>query len=117
MKTLIIAATIASAFALPAAALDLGNGFTLDNTVTLEYHVEADTTVADFETELTYSVSEQVSVYAYTYVDLKDVDFTGIDLGVDYTPAQVKNLVLNAEAQFDDSFEYQELVISAEYKF
>jgi hypothetical protein len=117
MKKLLITTAALFALATPALAIDLGNGWVFDNTVTLEYFVEAETTAATYEAELSYALNTEVTLYAYTEVDLKDVDFTGLDLGVNYAPDQLKYVNFNAEVQLDDKFSYNELVLTAEVRF
>ncbi len=117
MKKIILASAAIAALATPTLAVDLGRGWALNNTVTLEYFVEAEDAVATYEAELTYSVNDQLSLYAYTEIDLEDIDFVGLDLGATYNPAQLEIAEFNIEAQFDNDLEYQELVLSAELQF
>lgn len=117
MKTLLITTAALVALAMPAAALDLGNGVAFDNTVSVDYSVEGDSFTTLYEGEVGYSVTEEVRVYAYTDVDLQDIAFTGVDIGAEYTPATAKFVTLSAEAQFDENIEYTDLVLSAELSF
>jgi hypothetical protein len=117
MKKLLITTAALFALATPALAIDLGNGWAFDNTVTLEYFVEAEETEATYEAELSYSLSDQLYVYAFTEVDLRNVNFDGLDLGVNYSPAQIEYLNLNAEIRLDDELSYDELVLTAEVRF
>lgn len=117
MKKILLTTAALVALASPALAVDLGNGWALDNTVTLEYFVEAEDATAAYEAELNYQVTDEVKLYAFTEVDLEDVRFEGVDLGVNYAPAQVEYVNFNAEIQLDDSFDYQELVLTAEVTF
>lgn len=117
MTKLLLTTAAVFALATPALAIELGNGFAFDNTVTLEYAVEAEDTVATYEADLNYQLNDEVSLYAFTEVDLQDVDFTGLDLGVDYSPAKLSAVQFNAEIQLDDQLRYDELVLSAEVSF
>lgn len=117
MKKILLTTAALFTLATPALAIDLGNGWAFDNTVTLEYYVEAEDTDATYEAKLSYAVGAEVSLYAYTEVDLEDVDFTGLDLGVNYAPEQLKYLNFNAELQLDDELSYNELVLTAEVSF
>lgn len=117
MKNLLITTAALVVLAMPAAALDLGNGFTLDNTVGVDYSVEGDAFTTLYEGEVSYNVTDEVRLYAYTDVDLQDVAFTGVDVGAEYSPASAQYLTLTAEAQFDDSINYTDLVLSAELSF
>lgn len=117
MKKLLLTTATVLALASPALAVDLGNGWALDNTVTLDYYVEAEDTTAVYEAELNYQLNSEVKLYAYTEVDLEDVHFDGLDLGVNYAPAQVQYMSFNAEVQLDDNLNYDELVLTAEVNF
>ena len=117
MKKLLLTTATMFALATPALAVDLGNGWAFDNTVTLEYFVEAEDTDATYEAELSYAWGSEVTLYAYTEVDLEDIDFTGLDLGVNYAPEQLKYVNFNAEVQLDDDLSYDELVLTAEVRF
>jgi len=117
MKKLLLTSAVVAALATPALALDLGNGWALDNTATLDYYVEAEDVTAVYEAELSYKVNDEVKLYAYTEVDLEDVHFDGLDLGVNYAPAQVQYINFNAEVQLDGSLDYEELVLTAEVNF
>jgi hypothetical protein len=117
MKKILLTTATLIALASPALAIDLGNGWAFDNTVTLDYYVEAEDTSAVYEGELSYQLNEEVKLYAFTAVDLEDVRFNGVDLGVNYAPAQVQYMNFNAEIQLDDSLDYSELVLTAEVTF
>jgi hypothetical protein len=117
MKKILLTTAALVALASPALAVELGNGWAFDSTVTLDYYVEAEDTVAVYEGELNYQVNDEVKLYAFTAVDLEDVHFEGIDLGVNYAPAQVQYLNFNAEIQLDDNLDYSELVVTAEVSF
>lgn len=117
MKKILLTTATLIALASPALAVELGNGWALDNTVTLDYFVEAEDATAVYEAELNYHLNDEVKLYAFTAVDLEDVHFDGVDLGVNYAPAQIQYMNFNAEIQLDGSFDYQELVLTAEVTF
>lgn len=117
MKNILITTAALITLAMPAAALDLGNGFTFDNTVGVDYSVENDAFTSLYEGEVSYNVTDEVRLYAYSDIDLQDVAFTGIDLGAEYSPASATYVTLTAEAQFDENVEYTDLVLSAELSF
>ena len=117
MKKILLTTAALVALASPALAVDLGNGWAFDSTVTLDYYVEAEDTSAVYEGELSYQVNGEVKLYAFTAVDLEDAHFNGLDLGVNYAPAQVQYLNFNAEVQLDDELNYNELVLTAEVSF
>lgn len=117
MKKILLTTATLIALASPALAAELGNGWAFDTTITLDYYVESEDTVATYEGELNYHVNDEVKLYLYTEVDLEDVQFDGVDLGVNYAPAQVKYVNFNAEVQLDDNLEYDELKLTAEVSF
>ena len=117
MKKILLTTATLVALASPALAVELGNGWAFDSTVTLDYYVESENTEAIYEGELNYQLNDEVKLYAFTEVDLKDVHFDGVDLGVNYSPAQVQYLNLNAEIQLDSDLDYSELVLTAEVSF
>ena len=117
MNKILVTTVALVALTSPAMAIDLGNSWAFDNTITLEYFVEAEDTQATYEAELNYAFNDQLYAYAYTGIDLTDVNFEGLDLGVNYAPAQLKYVNFNAEVRLDDKLSYNELVVSAEVNF
>lgn len=117
MKNLLITAAAVTTLAAPAMAADFGNGFALDTTVSAEYSVEQDNLSAIYEGQLNYAIGKGFSTYAYTEVDLRDPEFTGLDLGIEYNSYELEALTIAAEVQLDDSLEYSDLVLKAELEF
>lgn len=117
MKNLLITAAVLTMLAAPAMATDLGNGFALDTTVSTEYSVEQGKLSAFYEGQLNYAIGSGFSAYAYTEVDLRDPEFTGLDLGVEYNASELEAVTLAAEVQLDDKLEYSDLVLKAELEF
>jgi spermidine/putrescine-binding protein len=117
MKKLLTTAAVILAAATPAFALDLGNGWAFDNEVTLKYYVESQETAATYEGELSYAVTSEVSLYARTEVDLKDLNFTEIGLGATYTPQQLKYVSFSVEAQLDNSLSYNQVALVGQLRF
>lgn len=117
MKNLLITTAVLATFAVPAMAADLGNGFILDTTISTEYSVENDKLSAFYEGQLNYAFGNGFNAYAYTEVDLRDPEFVGLDLGVEYNRAELQALTLTAEVQLDDKLEYSDLVLKAELEF
>ena len=117
MKNLLITSAVLAAFATPSLAVELGNGFAYDTTLTAEYSVEADTFTTPYEGELNYDLAAGLKAYADTTVDLQELDFTGVDLGLEYVPAKFDKLTITTEAQFDADLEYSDLVVTAELEF
>lgn len=117
MKNLLITSAVLALFATPSLALDLGNGLAWDNTVTAEYSVETEIFTSVYETEFNYSFDNGLVAYAQTEIDLQAVDFTGLDLGLEYVPAKFNKLTVTTEAQFDSDLNYTDVVLTAEVKF
>ena len=117
MKNVLLTTAAMLALASPALAMELGNGWAFDNAVTIEYSAEAKETAATYEADLNFQLNDEVSLYAFTEVDLQDVAFDGADLGVSYTPAQLTAVTLNAEVQLDNELRYDEFVMSAKLSF
>ena len=117
MKNVLIVSALLATLATPSLAFDLGRGFVLDNTVTAEYSVETDVFTSIYEAEVNYVFDNGVLAYAQTEIDLQDIDFTGLNLGVEYAPVAFNELTLNTEVQFDSDLNYSDLVLTAEVKF
>lgn len=117
MKNLLITSAVLAAFATPSLAVELGKGFAYDSTITAEYSVETENFTTVYEGELNYDLSTGLKVYAYTAVDLQDIDFTGVDIGLEYVPTKFDKLTITTEAQFNADLEYSDLIITAELKF
>jgi hypothetical protein len=117
MKKLLTTAAVILAAATPALALDLGNGWALDNEVTLKYYVETHETTATYEGQLSYAVNTQVSVYARTEVDLANLNFTEVGLGATYTPQQLQAVSFTVEAQLDNSLSYNQVALVGRVRF
>jgi opacity protein-like surface antigen len=117
MKKLLITSTILTLLATPALALDFGNGIALNNTITAEYSVETDVFTTTYEPQLQYSLGNGVVAYAETLIDLQDIDFVGLDIGLEYTPAKFDKLTVTTEVQFDADLGYSDVVVKAELTF
>lgn len=117
MKKLLITSALFAVLATPTLAFDLGRGFVLDNTVTAEYSVETEVFTTLYEAEVNYAFDNGVLAYAQTEIDLQDVDFNGLDLGLEYVPAELDQLTLTTEVQFDSDLNYSDVVLTAEVKF
>lgn len=117
MKNVLITSAILALLATPSLAVELGNGFALDTTIIAEYSVETELFTATYEPELRYTLNSEVVLYTETVIDLQDVDFVGLDVGVEYTPAKFDVLTLTTEAQFDEDLQYSDVVVKAEFNF
>lgn len=120
MKSIMLATVALFGFVGAASALELGqSGVFLDNTTTATYSVETDVFTATHELNLNYNIADKTTVYALTEVDLSDVDFVGLELGVDYAAwAQGSNEVnLNAHVLLNEDLDYTDTVVELEVKF
>lgn len=120
-KTLITMVTMTLLLATPALAIDFGNGLSLENTIHLEYSKEASSFDASYyEAELGYAVNDSLNLYADTTIalgNLKELNFSGVNLGVEFAPPTELDLLINVEAQFDQDLQYSDVVIYAELEF
>lgn len=115
MKNII--AILAAALAVSATsvkAADLGKGFALDSTTTFTYQVEASDFVANQELELNYQIVDGLTAFAYTQTNIRDVSFTGLDLGARYA---INNFEVESAVQFDTDLEYTELYVTLQLNF
>lgn len=116
MKNLI--AIVAAALAIStssAYAIELGGGLVLDSTTTIKYEVEAADYTVDQEFEVSYTVLEGLKAFAYTDMNLRNINFEGVDLGARYTISD--NFELESAVQLDSDFNYDELYISLAINF
>lgn len=117
MKNLLITSAVLAMLATPSLALDLGNKFSLDNDIKALYSFEAQDFTASDKIELNYHIKDSLKVYLDSTVNLRDINFNGANLGVEFVPASFNKITINAEAQFDDKLHYSDVVIYAELKF
>lgn len=117
MKNLLITSAVLAMLATPSLALQLNDKLSFNNDVVAAYSVETDVFSASNTFELNYEVRDGLEVYFDSTIDLQDIDFSGANLGVSYTPASFNKITVTTEAQFDANLDYSDLVISAELKF
>ena len=116
MKNLLIAATALSLLGTSAMAFDIGSQAYLDSTVDVVYSVEQEDFTAEYELELGADLNDSFTVYGVTTVDIRDPDFTGLEIGVDYT-APMGNLVLTSAVLLDPDVEYVDVELRASLSF
>lgn len=117
MTKLLIATSMVALVSTPALAIDFNNGLALTNTIEANYSIEAEDFTAGYTAKLGYVVTEGLVAYATTGIDLRDPAFTGLDLGVEYSPAQLSSATLTAEAQFDENLDYSDVVLGLKLEF
>lgn len=99
-------------------AFDFGNsGVALDSRVELTYETKAEEFEATYEANLNYEFMTDLTVYVETEVDLAEPEFTGVDTGLSYEPAQFDGLEAWVEASFDEDFENDAVTIGVAYEF
>jgi hypothetical protein len=117
MRNLLLATTAIFAFAGTANAFDLGNGFRLDNTVEFVYSVETQTFTSTYEPELSYAFAPDWRVFALTEFDLQDINFEGLELGIEWAPAAYSFATFTATAFFDNGMNYTDIEVMLEIRF
>ena len=104
MKTLLITAAALMLTTTSAFAFDITEQVFLDNTTDFVYSVEDE----DFTIEHT--------VYDNTEFDLRDIDFTELELGMDYEVPTV-DLTLTTAVLLDENLEYTDVELRASFSF
>ena len=116
MKKILLATVAMFGFVGAASALELGNGLALDNEVYAAYELNAEVTTWEYTANLNYTVAEGVVAYVETVVDLQDIDYNGLEIGVTYaTP--VNGLDLGAYATYDADWNNDKVVVEATFSF
>jgi hypothetical protein len=98
-------------------AFEITPSIVLENTVTTEYSVENDTFDSSFESELIYGVNPNLSAHLLATFDLNDPQFTGAQMGVEFTPVQLDGLTASAYSVFNADLEYTDTTLELEFKF
>jgi len=96
--------------------MELGNNWAWDNTVSAVYDVEAQDFSAGFETELNYTLDNGVKMYASTSFDLRDAEFTGMNVGMEYEVGS-PDVTMGAWVALDSNLEYENAFISVSWDF
>jgi hypothetical protein len=122
MKKIMLATAMVALYATTASAFELGKtGVFFDTDTKAYYSVENkawDTTTTEFK--LNKDVADGLNVYTKTTVDLQDVKFNGVEVGVDYMPVRMltnADLTLKAAVRTDENFKYSDTIVGLEYKF
>lgn len=116
MKTLFITAAALMLTTTSAFAFDITEQVYLDNTTDFVYSVEAEDFTIDHEVELGYNFANDFTVYANTEFDLRDIDFTELELGMDYAVPTV-DLTLTTAVLLDENLEYTDVELRASFSF
>jgi hypothetical protein len=115
MKTLITAAALILTTT-GASAFDITEQLALNNTIDLEYSVEAEDFTIDYEVELAYNFANDFTAYAVTDFDLRDVDFTDLEVGIDYV-VPGNDLTFTTAVLLDENLEYTDVELRASFSF
>lgn len=117
MKKILLATAAMFTFAGAASALDFGNGLALDNELHAAYEVNAKATTLEYTANLNYVFAEGAVVYVETVVDLQDINYNGLELGVTYSPASATGVEFGAHATYDADWNNDEIVVEATFSF
>lgn len=112
MKNIVLAITaFFFAFAATtASALDLGNGFVLDNEVVMDYEFTTETLVFEYTANVNYEFADGYTVYAETVVDLQNPAFQGAEFGV----TAVINTNFNVTAYTGVNSDFEDMTFGVE---
>ena len=112
VAALAVSATAASAF-------DVGStGLQFNNKLVTEYETKAEDFSLAYTPELRYIPLEGLSVYVKSEFDLKDPNFAGATVGVEYMPGiDSLDLVTYVKSTSDKDFNFDGVVIGAELNF
>jgi len=119
-KLLSVGAIFASLSLVPlsASAFDVGNsGVAFDNAIEATYEFKGETYTLDYTLNVNYEVIDDVSVYAETSVDLLDVAYVGLDVGVTYAPSSVEGLTFNTYATFNETWDNTAITAGVLFEF
>lgn len=117
MKKILLATAAMFTFAGAASALDFGNGLALDNEVHAAYEVNAEATTLEYTANLNYVFAEGAVVYAETVVDLEDIGYNGLELGVTYLLPTAAEVELGAYVTYDADWNNDQIVVEATLSF
>ena len=96
-------------------AFELGNGLSLDNTVTGEYDVNAEAFTLEYDMALTYQITPELDVYVSTSVDLLSPVYTGFVVGADYDFNEYVSVF--GKVHFDTNTEYDNAFVGIAVTF
>tara|TARA_B100000287_G_scaffold152259_2_gene143934 strand:- start:2750 stop:3112 length:363 start_codon:yes stop_codon:yes gene_type:complete len=120
MRSFILALAAAIVFALPAHAIDLGNGISLDNEIKAKYNVDTETSDLTAQTGVTVgvwvldmSVDADFDLLSISD-DSKDL-YQGIDIGVDWRLHD--SLVIELDTGINTDWERENISLSATLSF
>lgn len=117
MKNLLLATAAVFAFAGTANAFELGRGFSLDNTLEFVYSVETETFTSTYEAELNYAIAPDWRAFVLTEVDIQDINFDGLELGIEWEPAAYDFVTFTTTAYFDNGMNYTDVELMLEVRF
>lgn len=118
MKSLFLAMIAAFSFTTAASAMDLGGGFSAGATVDAHWNVDAKDWASTLTPYAAYTV-QNLSLTVESEVDLRDVDFTGVDLTAEYnlSSAGMFTSMIYGEISSDADFNFGNAKVGIEFKF
>ena len=121
MKKIILAMALAMGLALPAAAWDLGNGISIDNSIEAALNIDKDTTALTMESGITVPVWI-LSANVNADFDLKSLGsastadlYKGLDIGLDY--AVGNGVLLELDTGLDTDWAREDITLSMTLSF
>ena len=117
MKTLITASVIALGLASSAAAIELGNGLSLDSEFKAERNMETETNALTFETDLTWDFGIANVEVGPNIMDLEDIEFTGMEYELTLPVTSVTGLEVYTKTTTDDEWGMGDISIGASFSF
>ena len=117
MKTLITASVVALGLASSAAAIELGNGLSLDSEFKAERNMETETNALTFATDLTWDFGIANVEVGPNIMDLEDIEFTGMEYQVTLPVTSVTGLEVYTKTTTDDEWGMGDISIGASFSF
>ena len=116
-KLLLVAASALVLGATTASAVELGNGWAWDTTVTGAYEIKSEDFTLGMESEVNYTLDNGVFIYATALFDVEDPTFLGSEIGIEYTPPQADLVTLSAFVELDEDFNDSASTLQVELSF
>jgi hypothetical protein len=117
MKNILLAGVAFFGLATAANAFELGYGVTLDNTLEFVYSVETENFTSTYEPELSYRIDQDWRAFALTEIDLQDINFVGMEIGIEWEPQAYEFVTFTTTAFFDNGMNYTDVEIMLEVRF
>lgn len=117
MKSLILATITAFSFTTAASAADLGGGLSAGATIDAHWDVDAEDWASTITPYAGYTLWN-VALSAETEINLRDIDFTGVDLTAEYNLSVAGFApVVYGKVNADTDFNFTGAKVGIEFKF